>query len=75
MELIAIWALFILVGAALGSSRRGALDGAIWGLLLGPIGWVITVCFGRRPQCADCGSYLVKGFKKCSKCGGVAQSK
>jgi hypothetical protein len=75
MEFLILWLFIVLVGAELGKKRRGRLDGAIWALFLGPIGWLIVLCFARREQCPDCGSLLVKGFKKCSKCGGISQSK
>lgn len=49
---IVVWLVLAgMIGAAIGSSRTmGAGAGFFLGVLLGPIGWLITVASTRRPE-------------------------
>lgn len=40
--------LFVVIGAVLGRWRGRWQDGAMWALVLGPIGWIVTICSTRR---------------------------
>jgi hypothetical protein len=40
--------LFVVIGALLGGWRGRWQDGAMWALVLGPIGWIVTVHATRR---------------------------
>jgi hypothetical protein len=39
---------FVAVGALLGWWRGRIAEGIVWGLVLGPVGWIVVV-FRRRP--------------------------
>jgi hypothetical protein len=71
MEFLLFWAVIgALVGALIGSSKGRSGEGAILGLILGPIGW-LAVALGpdERPKCSHCGGDIVAGFAKCKHCG------
>ena len=70
MTFLAVWALMALVGFAIGKSKSRPTAGFIWGLLLGPIGWLI-VAIGpdNSPKCPKCKGVIVKGAIKCKNCG------
>jgi hypothetical protein len=60
------------VGTLIGRWRGRPLSGFIWGLLLGPIGWLLTALMkDMRPKCPDCGGVRVEGARKCRYCGTV----
>jgi len=40
---VLIWAVFSVVGALIGATKKRVGAGAFWGFLLGPIGWVIIL--------------------------------
>jgi hypothetical protein len=59
-----------LIGQKCGDAKRGAL----FGLALGPIGWLLTIFANDpRPKCRRCGIPL-KNSSRCSKCGNKPQS-
>lgn len=65
------WLVSGLVGYLIGISKgRGELGGCL-GLLLGPIGWVITICLSNVAQkCPHCGGGMPAGnFSRCRHCG------
>ena len=44
------WLLSIGLGAAVGSARGSAPEGFGWGFLLGPLGFVLYLIFGRTQR-------------------------
>ena len=69
---IAFWVLFGgLVGAAIGSTRRQIFSGLVWGVILGPIGWVIVFMLpDLRAKCPECrGSLPDAQVRRCRHCG------
>ncbi len=60
------------IGYFIGNIRGDGAAGAIWGLLLGPVGWVLALCLkDARPKCPLCQGVLpsVK-VARCKHCGG-----
>ena len=62
-------ALSFVVGLLIGLTRDNGPLGAVLGLLLGPIGWIIALLLDDRPQCLQCGGRLVGRYPKCPHCG------
>jgi predicted RNA-binding Zn-ribbon protein involved in translation (DUF1610 family) len=74
MEII-IWILVGgLVGHLCGQARGRKTEGTIWGIVLGPIGWLVILC-GKdaRPRCPECGGVVVAGARKCQHCGSAIE--
>ena len=70
MGFLVVWAIMALVGYLIGKSKSRPVSGFIWGLLLGPIGWlVIAVGPDMGPKCPACKGDVVKGATKCKNCG------
>jgi hypothetical protein len=60
-----------LVGALIGRSRGRLVDGLGWGIILGPIGWLIVALLkDKRPKCSLCGGVVNPGVSRCCHCGG-----
>ena len=59
------------IGALIGSTRNQAGNGLILGMLLGPIGWIITLCLPNLCfQCPHCkGSLPDESVTRCRHCG------
>jgi len=70
-----IWFLLLiviggLVGSAIGKARGRRKAGAVWGALLGVIGWVVIAAGpDLRPKCSECGGSIVEGARRCKNCG------
>jgi hypothetical protein len=65
-------AINIPIGYLLGRSKGRQCDGIIWSVLLGPIGWIITLCLSDgtpRPRCPECLSWVHPGASRCCHCG------
>lgn len=59
-----------LIGVIAGRARGRPGWGAVFGLLLGPIGWLIVLAGpDRRPKCPECLGVTVPGARKCKNCG------
>lgn len=59
-------------GAIIGHFARGKPgDGAIWGLLLGPLGVLVFLAMSGdiREKCPACLSVVPDGARKCRHCG------
>jgi hypothetical protein len=59
-----------IIEAIIGKMKGQPIGGLIFGLLLGPLGWLITFLVSDvRPKCPACGGVVVPGFPKCKNCG------
>lgn len=69
--LLSGWAVSGVIGYFVGSTKGRGGDGAIWGVLLGPIGWLVVLCGeDRRKSCPYCGGIIPQGpVKRCKNCG------
>lgn len=68
MELIVIWLIMAGIGALIGSKKGLALTGFIWGLILGPIGWIIIAATKSKWICPACREAIMKDALKCKHC-------
>lgn len=58
------------IGALVGWTKGRAGPGLVWGLVLGPIGWlVVALQPGRLPLCPECGRPNRARAKRCRNCG------
>lgn len=59
-----------LVGIWIGNMRGRPGDGALFSLLLGPIGWlIILIGPDYRPKCPECRGVIEEGVRRCKNCG------
>jgi len=59
-----------LVGHAIGKGKGRPAAGAVWGALLGVIGWlVIAAGPDMSPKCPECQGTVVAGANRCKNCG------
>ncbi len=59
-----------LVGLLIGRRKGNAFTGFLWGLIMGPIGWVIMVTTRKHSsKCPNCGGIVDKGYEQCKHCG------
>jgi hypothetical protein len=66
-----IWIASALIGGLIGNRKKQVASGVIWGLLLGPLGWVVVLLLpSRGPRCSECGGVLPSSkVAKCMHCG------
>jgi predicted amidophosphoribosyltransferase len=70
MGILVLWLICAVVGALIGSAKGRVLAGFLWGLFLGPLGWlIIAVAGGSGKQCPACRSWIDKQASVCPKCG------
>jgi hypothetical protein len=63
------WLLSAVVGALIGQSKGRPTAGAFWGLLLGPLGWLVVVSVpDERAKCPECLGFVPDGARKCQHC-------
>ena len=70
--LIVFWVIVVnpLVGYAIGERKGNVATGIILGLLLGPIGWLVTaMCFSNLRKCPFCSEDIKPDAKVCRYCG------
>lgn len=59
------------VGLILGASKDRTLNGLLWGLLFGPLGWIIILLLPEHHarKCPHCLAGIPKKAAKCRHCG------
>ncbi len=68
------WLLSAVVGAIIGNAKGRPTAGGFWGLLLGPLGWLLIASVpDERPKCAECLSAVPEGARKCRYCGSAIE--
>ena len=70
MITIIIILIMALVGLLIGKSKERGCAGFFLGLLLGPLGWIITALLADdRPRCPECLGVVNEYANKCQNCG------
>jgi len=72
VEWLILWAIFGLVGAAIANSKGSSgLGGFLFGILLGPIGWLLILVFAgpKMGRCSQCKSRIPRDELRCPRCG------
>lgn len=65
-----IIAINVLVGWLIGKSKQREGAGILYGLLLGPLGWIVMILFpSAGMKCPHCGGIAKKGCSVCCHCG------
>ena len=68
--LIGWGAIGALVGYGIGSIKGKPMNGAVMGLLFGPLAWLVMIFApDSRPKCPFCRGSIVKGAVRCKNCG------
>jgi len=58
------------VGATIGARKTRVFAGFMWGILLGPIGWLLIAAGPNYgPQCPACKGSVPTDATKCMHCG------
>lgn len=67
--LIVLWLISIIIATSIGSKKGEGLGGFLFGLLLGPIGVVLTLLSsGNRKPCKFCKELIHKDAIVCQHC-------
>lgn len=69
MEIIILWIIFGLIGAAIGQKKGRPAEGFFAGLLLGPLGLIYIIVKKPKWKCSECGGAIDKNVRKCKHCG------
>lgn len=69
MELVILWIIFGLIGAAIGQKKGRPIEGFFAGLLLGPLGLIYIIVKKPKWKCPECGGTIDKDVRKCKHCG------
>ena len=70
ITLVVVLAVFSAIGYYIGQTKGRPTAGALLGLLLGPIGWLLLyVGPDISPKCPECGGSVVAGARRCKNCG------
>ena len=59
----------MLAAVVIGVVKHRAFEGIIGGLLLSWIGFLWLLFQKPKVKCSECGSWIVKGIKRCKNCG------
>lgn len=58
------------IGGLLGNLKGSFSTGAVLGLLLGPLGWLLVFAIpDQRPKCPECFGSVIDGARRCKNCG------
>lgn len=66
------------VGALIGKYKNAVARDTALGLILGPIGWIVSLLLPaqkQRPKCLACGKFVDAGDKHCRNCGAAMATK
>jgi len=70
IDLLFVGAFMAGIGALIGSTKGRPVSGAIFGLLLGPLGWIgMALVESKLPKCPACQERIKPGALKCKHCG------
>lgn len=66
-----LWTLFGGIGALIAASlNRSAVNGCFWGLLGGPLAWIVYALVGPRGnRCSECDELVRPAARICPHCG------
>jgi len=64
-----VWFTCAVIGAIVGNAKMAPAQGALLGLLLGPLGILIAFAIDARPQCGNCGGKVNGRVRVCQHCG------
>jgi len=70
MCVLAPWIVSVAVGSYLGWERNRPIDGIVLGLILGPLGMILTACLPYRYRwfCPECETGVKRSAKRCPAC-------
>jgi len=72
ISMVAIWLFMGLIGWGIGRPRGRDAFGFLMGALLGPIGWIITLCMPRSGRkCPACLGVVPEAAIRCCHCGSL----